>query len=245
VQFLQILAATLLVGLISLIGAVLLLLKKNIQKTTVYFIGLASGSLLGTAFFHLIPESLERVPSSALPLVGVGVFVFFVLEKALIWRHCHLHHHPTDPARPTAARMLVLGDAAHNFLDGMIIASAFAVSTPIGISVTAAVILHEIPQELGDFAILLHGGFPVSKALLLNGLTALFALAGAVLTHFFIGMAPAAQNILLPVTAGGFLYIALADLIPQLHEPSRLRQTFIQSALLVAGFCSMALLKHN
>jgi zinc and cadmium transporter len=243
--FLQIVAATVLVGLISLVGVALLVLKKNVHKATVYFISLASGSLIGTAFHHLIPEALERVPDQALPLVGLGVFVFFILEKALIWRHCHLHHHPTDPAKPTAARMVVLGDAAHNFLDGMIIATSFAASVPIGMSVTAAIILHEIPQELGDFAILIHGGFPVRRALLVNALTAVFALAGAVLTHFFIGMAPAAQNFLLPITAGGFLYIALADLIPQLHEPSRLRQTLIQITLLAVGFFSVLIVKHQ
>jgi zinc and cadmium transporter len=244
VLFLQIVSATLLVSLMSMVGILFLLLKKDMHKAAAYLISLASGTMVGTSFFHLIPECLEKTPDNALTWVGAGVFIFFILEKALVWRHCHLHQHPGDVTRPIAARMAVMGDAAHNFLDGMIIATSFAASVPIGMSVTAAIILHEIPQELGDFAILLHGGFSPRRALGINALTAVFAVGGAVFTYFFIGLAPAAEVFLLPVTAGGFLYIALADLIPQLHEPSRLSQTMIQVILLVSGFFSVSFLKH-
>ena len=242
---LQIIAATSLVGLISLVGLLFLVLKKDIHKAAVYFISLASGTMVGTSFYHLIPESLEKSPDHALAWTGAGIFVFFILEKAMVWRHCHLHQHDhQNVAKPTAAKMAVMGDAAHNFLDGMIIATSFAAGTKIGISVTAAILLHEVPQELGDFAILLHGGFSARRAMAINALTALFALAGAISTHLFIGLAPATEGFLLPITAGGFLYIALADLIPQLHEPSRLRQTLLQIILLVTGFFSVAFLKH-
>lgn len=238
--FLQIVGATLLVGIISLVGVIFLVPRNyNLRKATIYFVSLASGSLLGAAFMHLIPESLETNPS-ALPLICAGVFVFFILEKFLIWRHCHVHQHHEDHTRATAARMLIIGDAAHNFLDGAIIATSFSVSVPVGVSTTAAILLHEIPQELGDFAMLIHGGFPVKRAIRMNFLTGLFALFGAVLTYFFLGLAPAAISVLLPLTAGGFLYIALADLIPQLHEPGTLRQALFQIALLAAGFASIA-----
>lgn len=244
----EIIAATLVVSLISLVSLVVLFVKRDMHKVAVHFISLASGTLVGTSFFHLLPESLEKAPSSALAWTGAGVFIFFLLEKAFVWRHCHLHEHLEGEigniSKPTAARMAVTGDAAHNFLDGMIIATSFEASVALGISVTTAIILHEVPQELGDFAILLHGGFSAKNAVLINCLTALFALAGAVSTHFFIGLAPATEGFLLPITAGGFLYIALADLIPQLHEPSRLNQTLAQIVLLVVGFFSVAFLKH-
>jgi len=243
--FLQIIAATLLVGLISLVGVALLLRRGDLRKTTIYFISIASGSLLGTAFLHLIPEALEMRGNGALPLICAGVFIFFVLEKLLIWRHCHVHQHHEDMTKRTAARMVVFGDAAHNFLDGVIIATSFSVSPAIGVSTTAAIILHEIPQELGDFAMLVHGGYPVKRALLLNLATGLFALVGAVLTYCFIDLAPATTSILLPVTAGGFLYIALADLIPQLHEPGTFRQAALQIVLLAAGFGSIAAFAHH
>ena len=244
----EIIAATLIVSLISLVGLFVLLVRKDMHKIAVHFISLASGTMVGTSFFHLLPESLEKSPSNALAWTGAGVLIFFLLEKAFVWRHCHLHEHLegeiSNVSKPTAARMAVTGDAAHNFLDGMIIATSFEASVALGVSVTAAIILHEIPQELGDFAILLHGGFSPKNAVLINALTALFALAGAMTTHIFVGLAPATEGFLLPITAGAFLYIALADLIPQLHEPVHLNQTLMQVVLLVIGFFSVSFLKH-
>jgi zinc and cadmium transporter len=242
---LHIVAATLLVGIISLTGVVLLVRRNDIHRLTIFFISLASGSLLGGAFMHLIPESLEKKGPGALPIIGLGVFIFFVLEKFLIWRHCHVHQEHEHFERATAARMVILSDAAHNFLDGAIIATSFSAGVPVGVSTTVAIILHEIPQELGDFAILVHGGFPVKRALLLNAASAAFALVGAVLTYFFLDLAPAANAVLLPITGGGFLYVALADLIPQLHERSTLRQAAVQILLVAAGFLSIGFLGHH
>ncbi len=242
---LQIIAATLLVGVISLVGVVLLVRRSDLPRMTIFLISLASGSLLGSAFSHLIPESLEMKGNAALPLIGGGVFLFFVLEKFLIWRHCHTHQEHEHYNRATAAHMVILGDAAHNFLDGAIIATSFSAGVPVGVTTTVAIILHEIPQELGDFAILLHGGFPVKKALTLNAASALFAVLGAFLTYFFLDVAPAANAYLLPITGGGFLYVALADLIPQLHERSTLPQALLQIALVAVGFLSISLLGHQ
>jgi zinc and cadmium transporter len=237
---LYIIAATLVVGLISLVGAVFLGLKLDVKKMTFYLISLASGTMLGASFLHLIPESLEfGTPKEGMLLVALGVFIFFVLEKLLIWRHCHHHHRPEDHKRPTAAGMVLVGDSVHNFIDGIIIASSFMVSPAIGVSITLAIILHEIPQELGDFGVLVHGGYSVKKALLFNFLSSLTALLGSVLTYFFIGFVPQLQNFIIPVVAGGFLYIALADLIPQLHEFTAPRQTIRQIGLLVGGFLLM------
>ncbi len=156
---LLILLATISVGLISLIGILFFVAKTDTTKMTFYFVSLASGTMLGSAFLHLIPEALENHPAHVFPMVCAGVFIFFILEKFLIWRHCHTHRHVADAHRPTAARMVIVGDTVHNFLDGAIIASSFLVSHTVGLSVTAAIILHEIPQELGDFGVLVHGGY--------------------------------------------------------------------------------------
>lgn len=241
---LWILLSTVFVGLVSFVGLVFLAAKINIHKLTFYLMSLASGTMLGGAFLHLIPEALEENTRVALTSIALGVFVFFILEKFLIWRHCHLHPQE-EHVRPTAAKMLLMTDAIHNFIDGVIIASSFIVSFPVGISVTLAIILHEIPQELGDFGVLIHGGSTVKQALFLNAVTATTAVAGALIAYFFIAFMPAIQTYLVPITAGGFLYIALADLIPQLHERVSLKETLSQIALLAVGFTLTALLKPH
>ncbi|OVE77590.1 hypothetical protein BVX98_02385 [bacterium F11] len=241
----QILIATVLVGLISFIGLVFFGIKANIRKITFYLISLASGTMLGAAFLHLIPESLEKNSSHPMLMVACGVFLFFILEKFLIWRHCHHHQRPEDHSRPVAASMILVGDAVHNFIDGIIIAGSFLAGPGVGISITIAIILHEIPQELGDFGVLIHGGLTVRKALMLNALSASAAVVGGVLTYLSAEMAVPLQTFILPLAAGGFLYIALADLIPQLHEHVDLKPTLAQIILLGMGFCIILLLKHH
>jgi zinc and cadmium transporter len=243
--YLQIVGATVLVSLISLVGVFFSSTKLNFKKWTFYFLSLASGTMLGTTFLHLLPESLATNPTRALPLTCVGVLIFFTFEKFLIWRHCHLHPHPDEFARPTAAKMVLVGDSVHNFIDGIIIASSFLASPQVGLTVTFAIMLHEIPQEVGDFAILLHGGYSVRKALILNVLSGLAAFLGATLAYLFLSAVPVLQSILLPMAAGGFLYIALADLIPQLHGNITLRQTFEQILLLCFGILILVLVKHQ
>ncbi len=243
---LYIIAATTIVGLVSLAGAMFLAFRVDVKKATFYLISLASGTLLGGAFLHLIPESLEILePRPAFILISVGIFIFFIMEKFLIWRHCHHHQHMEDHKRSTTAHMILVGDSVHNIIDGVIIGSAFLVSPSFGISITLAIILHEIPQELGDFGVLVHGGYSVQKALVANFLISLTALAGGVITYFFVGFAPQIQSFIIPIVAGGFLYIALADLIPQLHEFTALRQTLRQIVLLVCGFSLMFLTLHH
>lgn len=242
---LYILGATVGVGLISLIGLLMFAARVNQKKISFYLISLASGTLLGSAFLHLIPASLERNPHQALFAISIGVFFFFSLEKLLIWRHCHLHQHLEDQMRTTAANMVLISDAIHNLIDGVIIATSFMADVSIGMSVTVAIILHEIPQELGDFAILIHGGFPLKRAILANAMTATAAVVGALITYAFVEASPILQSVLLPVTAGGFLYIALADLIPQLHEQVAARQAVAQILLLAVGFGVMMLFNHH
>jgi len=243
--FLLIIVATVFVGLISLAGIVFSIAKVNLQKVTFYSLSLASGTMLGTAFLHLLPESLVTNPKNALPLTCAGVLIFFILEKFLIWRHCHLHQHHEDFARPTAAKMILVGDSIHNFIDGIIIASSFMAGRDVGITVTTAIVLHEIPQELSDFGVLIHGGYTVRNALLFNLLSGGCALIGATLAYFFLASIPVLQTYFLPLAAGGFLYIALADLIPQLHGNLNFRQTLEQILLLTLGIILIVILKNG
>ncbi len=243
--FLSILCATALIGLISFVGIFFFFSKKNLNTLTFYFVSLASGTMLGSAFMDLIPEALEQNTNNGLLMIGAGVFIFFILEKFLIWRHCHSHQHSGDHQKPIAASMVITGDAVHNFIDGAIIASSFLIDYRVGLSVTAAIVLHEIPQELGDFGILVRGGYSMKRALIVNALTATAAIVGAVITYFFLESAPVLQSILVPLTAGGFLYIALADLIPQLHEHTSAKETLGQIFLLLLGFGLMALISHG
>jgi zinc and cadmium transporter len=243
--FLSIIFATAIVGLISFVGVFVFFAKNDLSTLTFYFVSLASGTMLGSAFLDLIPEALEKNPKSALPITCGGIFFFFILEKLLIWRHCHSHEPGGDHHKPVAARMVVIGDAIHNFIDGAIIASSFLISRPVGVAITTAIVLHEIPQELGDFGILIRGGYSVKRALVVNGLTATTAVLGSVVTYFFLEALPLAQGFLIPITAGGFLYIALADLIPQLHDNVSFKETVGQITLLTVGFGLMGLLKHS
>jgi zinc and cadmium transporter len=241
---LQILASTVAVGLISVIGILLFGLRLNIRKITFYLISLASGTLLGGAFLHLIPEALEHGNGNPLLWIALGVFLFFVLEKLLIWRHCHGHQRPEDHSRPVAANMILAGDVIHNFIDGVIIAGAFMAGPELGLSITLAIILHEIPQELGDFGILIHGGYTMKQAVIANLLTASAAVAGGLITYFFFSTSSIVNLYVLPMAAGGLLYVALADLIPQLHEQVDIKQALAQILLLGSGFGVMLLLKH-
>ena len=232
------------VSLISLIGIFTLSLKpERLKKLLLYLVSFAVGGLLGDAFFHLLPETFERMGFNITVscLILFGIILFFILEKFLRWQHCHIptsqeHQHPV-------VTLNLIGDAVHNALDGMIIASSFMVNPGVGFATTLAVIFHEIPQEIGDFGILVHGGLSARKALVCNLFSALAAFVGASLV-LFIG--PQMENFslyILPVTAGGFLYIAGSDLIPELHQhEARLSASLGQLMCILLGMGVMSLL---
>lgn len=228
------------VSLLSLIGILLLSFKEEIfRKYIPLFISVAVGALLGDAFIHLIPEAFadaEEMDTVGL-LIIVGVLSFFVLEKILHW-----HHHGEDLNETEihpVGRLVLISDGVHNFLDGVIIAASFAVSLPLGFATTLAVMLHEIPQEVGDFAVLLHAGYTKRRALCLNFLSALCALFGAV-TFFLIGeFATSLTDLFVPLTAGGFIYIAVADLIPELHKSEPGRGSVYQFMAVLFGIAIM------
>jgi zinc and cadmium transporter len=233
------------ISLISLIGAATLTLNKTKLKAMLLFmVSFAVGGLFGDAFIHLLPQSFEALGANlktSLYILG-GVFIFFILEKFIRWRHCHI---PTskEHIHPVAA-LNIIGDGVHNMLDGMIVAASFAVSVPIGIATTLAVILHEIPQEIGDFSILIYSGMSAKKALFFNFLSALTSVVGAIIALILESRIKGFSIYLLPITAGGFLYIGGSDLIPELHKEDHVKisTSLVQLAAIVLGIGMMALL---
>ncbi|MDQ3076328.1 MAG: ZIP family metal transporter [bacterium] len=234
------LLSTIIVSLISLIGVFSLSMKEEfIRKYIFLFVSLAAGALLGDAFIHLIPESFEALANGTHVglLIIAGMFLFFALEKFLHW-----HHHSDDIAEHhthPVGELVIFSDGVHNFIDGIVIGISFLVSVPVGIATTLAVILHEIPQEIGDFAVLLHAGYTRKRALWLNFLSALAAILGT-LVAFVLGEGGAIFTTwILPIAAGGFIYIAATDLIPELHKTKTVKHSFSQFIFLGLGVVLM------
>lgn len=240
--------SVLIVSAISLIGVFTLALSDRILRTIIfYLVSLAAGALLGDAFVHLIPEAFERGSAITVSaLILVGIFLFFILEKILHWHHSHgqveecaetLVSH--DHCRKPLGTIVIVADSVHNFIDGVIIAASYLVSLPVGLATTMAVVIHEIPQEIGDFGLLIHSGWSKKRALFFNFLSALTALLG-VLAVMILGASvekfvPAA----LAFAAGGFIYIAGADIVPELHKTTGFKKSFFQSFAMLLGFALM------
>jgi zinc and cadmium transporter len=221
-------------------AAVLLFFPEGIRKVLVpWLISYATGTLLGAAFLGMIPAGLSRAPAAKLmATVLAGIVLFFVLEKLVLWRHCH---DSECEIHGRAGPLILIGDAFHNFVDGVVIAAAFLSSIPLGIAASFAVIAHEIPQEIGDFAILLDNGYGRMKAFVLNTLSAAATLPGAVVAYFWLGETRGAVPYILAISAASFIYIAAADLIPGLHRQVTLAASLGQLALLLAGIGTIAL----
>ncbi len=235
-----ILLATFIVSLISLIGIFFIGMKQDtLTKAIKYLVSFAAGGLLGGAFFHLLPESMETGNPSIFVYVLSGIMIFFLIEKFLHWRHCHKGHCDAH----TFTYLNLIGDGIHNFIDGMIIAASFGADMRLGVVTTLAVAAHEIPQEIGDFGILVYGGFSKAKALLFNLLSGLTAMAGAVIAYFSFNQIVWLKEFLIPFTAGGFLYIALVDLIPELHKEAGKDNIALQFITMIGGLLLMWLLK--
>lgn len=231
------------VSLISLIGVFFLSFRTDtIKKLSLFLVSFAVGALLGDAFVHLLPQSFEKLGvnlNTSLYII-LGILIFFSLEKFIRWRHCHIpvseeHTHPF-------VTMNLVGDTIHNLIDGMLIGASYLVSFPIGISTSLAVILHEIPQEIGDFSIFIHGGLSTKKALTFNFLSSLAAFLGAIASLVIGSRIEGYGLLLLPVTAGGFLYIAGSDLIPELHHDVKIKTSLWQLFSIMLGVGVMALL---
>jgi len=231
------------VSLVSLVGVFTLSLRADIIKKYIsLFISLAVGALLGDAFIHLIPEAFEtssNALNTSLLIIG-GIFIFFILEKFLHW-----HHHEDDSDENhvhPVGKLVLFSDGIHNFIDGIVIGASFMVSIPVGIATTMAVVLHEIPQEIGDFAVLIHAGYSKARALWLNFLSALSALLGLALVFILGGIGDTFINVVLPIAAGGFIYIALGDLIPELHKTKGGKSFVLQIIMFLVGIGAMVAL---
>lgn len=237
--------ASIAVSLISLAGIITLLLKdKLLDKALILLIGFSAGALIGGAFLHLLPEALESGGSQAVFLyVILGFIFFFILEKYLHWRHCH--EGVCDAHAFTYLNLI--GDGIHNFTDGLVIGASFNVNIDFGIITALVVILHEIPQEIGDFGVLVYGGFSRSKALFCNFMVALTCVAGTVLGYFASLSTQTFSSFLLPFTAGGFIYIAACDLVPELHKEESLRKSVPSMLTFLCGiaFILLARLLHS
>lgn len=236
ITLIYIIGALLGVSAISLIGLALLSMHQTIvNKLVPWLVAFAAGALLAVAFFDLLPESFEMlgVPVAPMWIVG-GILIFLLLENLLCLRHAH-HDKSEESHFHTTGYAVLVGDGLHNFLDGVLIASAFMVSIPVGISVTLAVVLHEIPQEVGDFAILLHSGFTRAKALWFNFLSALTALVGGLATFFALNAVESMVPYLIAIGGGGFLYIALVDIIGSFKHTGNLRINLGRMLAVVLG----------
>jgi len=241
--FLYIITSVLLVSLISFVGVFTLPIKpEKLKKITMLLVSLSAGTLLGDAFLHILPEVIEENAGFNLWLWLIGgIILFFILEKIICWRHCHI---PTSENHPHPVGMMnLIGDAFHNLLDGVLIAGSFMAGIPLGIATSIAVIAHEIPQEIGDFGVLIHAGYSRKRALFLNFLTAITAIIGAIITWIIGSSIENISAVILPLTAGGFIYIATADLIPELKKDLGWQKSLVQLAGILGGILLMLGLK--
>ena len=224
-----------------LAAAAFLLIREKIQRALVpYLISYATGTLLASSFLGLIPHALEHLsPLPVLSTVLLGVLLFFVLEKIIVWRHCHDSECEVHGASGT---MLLIGDGVHNLTDGVIIAASFLSSIPVGIVTSLSVIVHEIPQEVGDFAILLHSGYTRRRALLLNVVSGLSSIPGAIISYYALEAMHTAIPYIMSISAASFLYIALADLSPELHRKVGVKDVIYQFFIMIAGVGTIILL---
>ena len=235
------LISVIIISLISLIGVFSLSFGiEKIKKVSLLLVSFAVGGLFGDAIIHLLPETFKEMGFGLLPslLILSGILLFFVLERFLRWQHCHEIDCPDH--RKDVANIILIGDAVHNMIDGMIIAASFLTNIPLGLATTIAVIFHEIPSEIGEFGVLIHSGFSAKKALLFNFLSGLTAILGAIIVLVLGPRINDFSLFLLPITAGGFLYIAGSDLLPELHHDVKLSTSLWQMILIILGISIMA-----
>lgn len=229
----------------AIIGAAVLLLFPDKVRTALVpnLISYATGTLLGAAFLGMIPHALEHTNTQLITgTVLAGIVFFFMLEKLVIWRHCH---NVECGVHGTAGTLILFGDAFHNFVDGVVIAAAFLTSIPLGVATALAVIAHEVPQEVGDFGILLESGYSKQKAFLYNLLSSITTLPGAIIAYFYLEHAKGSVPYILALSAASFIYIAMADLFPVLHRKIELGHSIRQLVLILAGIGTILLFHHS
>jgi len=239
-----IILATFAISLIAFIGVFALSLKeKLLNKILIILVSLSAGALMGGAFLHLLPEAVEKAEEANVDIfifVLVGFVLFFIIEKVLHWRHCHKGHCDVH----TFHYMNLIGDSVHNFIDGLILAASFTVSTTFGFTTTLAIAAHEIPQEIGDFGVLIYGGFEKKKAIFINFAVALMIVAGGVVGYLISQSIEQATVYLLPFAAGGFIYIAATDLVPEIKKEINIKKSMATLVVFICGILLMWLIKY-
>ncbi len=240
-----IILATIIVSLLSMLGLLVLFVKERIMHKILWvIIAFSAGTILGTAYLELLPEALKLVGGSeAFIYLTIGFVLFFFLERYIYWSHGHDHDHEMEDPKSSldtritknVAYLNVIGDGIHNFVDGMIIATSFLIEFHIGLAATIAVIFHELPQELGDYGILIYSGFKRNQALIINYLAALTVVLGGIFAIIFLEVVEALSGRLLAFSAGGFIYLASSELIPELQKEKRLSQSLIQFVIFIVG----------
>ncbi len=222
-----------LIGIFSLAAK-----KESLKKILLFLVSLSAGTLMGGAFLHLMPESLERLSAAAVfSIVLFSFIIFYLIEKILRWRHCHDEECDVH----SFGYMNLIGDGVHNFIDGLIIAATFLIDIRLGITTSIAIALHEIPQEIGDFGVLIYAGFKRARALILNFLIALIAMVGAIVGYFLSFYVEDLIVYLLPFAAGGFLYISTSDLIPEIRKEKDVKKSFVSFTFFLLGILIMYL----
>jgi zinc and cadmium transporter len=241
IQLTYIIVATIAIALIAFVGVFALAMKERLlNKILIMLVSLSAGALMGGAFIHLLPEAVKKAEGGdILIFVLVGFILFFIVEKVLHWRHCHNKKCEVH----TFHYMNLIGDSIHNFIDGLIIAASFIVSVHLGITTTLAIAAHEIPQEIGDFGVLIYGGFERKRAIVLNFAVALTVVVGGIVGYFISKSIEHAVVFLLPFAAGGFIYIAATDLVPEIKKEVDIRKSMLTMGVFILGILIMWLTK--
>lgn len=241
IQLIYIIMTTFTIALIAFVGVFALVMKEHLlNKILIILVSLSAGVLIGGAFIHLLPEAVEKAEGTDIFIVVlVGFVLFFIMEKVLHWRHCHNGKCDVHSFH----YMNLIGDAIHNFIDGLIIAASFIVSTPLGITTAIAIAAHEIPQEIGDFGVLVYGGFKMKRAVILNFTVALTVVIGGIVGYFISKSIENTVVFLLPFAAGGFIYIAATDLIPEIKKEIDIRKSMLTMGVFILGILIMWLTK--
>lgn len=241
---LLILAATFVNGLVALVSALsIFVTKKALERALLAIVAFSAGSLLAGALLHLLPEALEKLASGEVFTYAImGFVLFFFIEKILHWHHCK-NADPCDfKPKKTLGIMILFGDSMHNFIDGLVIAASFLVNATFGLFTTLVIISHEIPQEIGDFGVLVYSGYSRTRALFYNFISQLTCVVGGIVGYFFAS-AGGFGNYLLPFAAGGFIYIAASDLVPEIHKEVKIGRSLVNIAFFLLGIILIAGLK--
>ena len=237
------LISTLVISIIGQIGFFVFILKDNIlRKILIFFISFSAGSLIGGAFFHLLPEVIEKRDDVLMVFVWViaGFCLFFIMEKFLRWHHCH---DKECGEKIHLGQINMVGDGIHNFLDGIIVMAAFVVNPALGLATTISIISHEIPQELGDFGVLLYSGYNKTKAIIYNFLLSAVAILGALVGYFLSNEISGFTSIIIPLAAGGFFYIAASDFIPEMQKEINAKSSILNFLVFILALVFMFFIK--